>query len=256
MLKIGITSCFLYPDPGRSVFGHKSLSYLENDMAHYLTRKNILPILIPDVRNHLLEDILDQMDGFVLQGGTDIAPESYGEQPIGIWKGDNHRDQYELKILDYAISHCKPVLGICRGFQLMNVFFGGSLYQDIHTQVPDSQVHRSAEVYDKLSHPIVFEKDRFLDKLYHKVTNPHVNTVHHQAIKGLGQNLEVYAHSEDGLIEAFGYTQEPEGKVFGIQWHPEFSHTLGDHVINPEILYDAFLNEVHNQSLNKISTIK
>ena len=241
----------MYPDPTRTVFGHKSLSYFENDMARYLTRKNIWPILIPDVDNELLLDIFHEMDGFVLQGGSDIAPESYGEQPIGRWKGDAYRDQYELKILDFAIRHSKPVFGICRGFQLMNVYFGGSLYQDIKTQVPNSNPHRSAEKYDTIRHGINFEKGKFLDKLYPGVVDPHVNTVHHQAVKELGQSLEVYAHSNDGLIEAFGYVNEPEGKVFGVQWHPEYSHTLGDRIIDPDILYQSFLNHVRIYSRNK-----
>ncbi|WP_273567187.1 gamma-glutamyl-gamma-aminobutyrate hydrolase family protein [Maribacter halichondriae] len=241
MIKIGISSCFMYPDKERTVFGHKSLSYLENDMARYLTRKGVLPVLIPDVADELLEDILIEMDGFVFQGGVDLAPETYGEKPIGKWKGDAYRDQYELKIMDYAVKNSKPVFAICRGMQLMNVYFGGTLYQDTITQNPNAENHRSAELYDTIRHPIDFVEGTLLDKLYNGVENPHVNTVHHQAVKDLGNDLEVYATSPDGLIEAFGYIKEPEGKVFGVQWHPEFSPTLGAAVINEDLLYEAFL---------------
>lgn len=241
MIKIGITSCFLYPDKERVVFGPKTLSYIENDMARYVTKKGILPVLLPDVDDELLADILKEMDGFVLQGGSDLAPQTYGEEPIGKWKGDAHRDQYELKILDFAIKNSKPVLGICRGFQLMNAYFGGTLYQDIETQRPDAGSHRSADLYDTISHAVEFTAGSYLDKLYNGVTEPKINTVHHQAVKTLGNNLEVYAKSKDGFIEAFGYTKEPEGKVMGVQWHPEFTPTLKNELIDESIIYNAFL---------------
>ncbi|MEO1012007.1 MAG: gamma-glutamyl-gamma-aminobutyrate hydrolase family protein [Bacteroidota bacterium] len=244
MIKIGISACFLYPDKNRVVFGPKSLTYIENDMARYLTQKGVLPILIPDVETELLQDILAQMDGFVFQGGNDLASETYGEKPIGKWKGDRYRDQYELRIMDYAIQNGKPVLGICRGLQLMNVYFGGSLYQDTVTQNPDAMAHRSAELYDTIRHPITFKKDSFLDRLYVDEKAPHVNTVHHQTIKELGENLEVYATAPDGIIEAIGYTKEPEGKVMAVQWHPEFFHTLKDELIDANKVYDAFLGHV------------
>jgi len=241
MIKIGISACFMYPDKERIVFGHKSLSYLENDMARYITRKGVLPVLIPDVSDKYLEDILPEMDGFIFQGGVDLAPETYGEKPIGRWKGDAYRDQYELKIMDYAIKNSKPVYAICRGMQLMNAYFGGTLYQDTVTQNPNVDEHRSAELYDTIKHPIEFVQGTFLAKLYSEEKNPHVNTVHHQSVKDLGTDLQVYANSPDGIIEAFGYSKEPDGKVIGVQWHPEFSPTLGAAVIDADLLYEAFL---------------
>lgn len=244
MIKIGISSCFMYPDRERVVFGPKSLSYVENDFARYITRKGVLPILIPDVDDVLLFDILNEMDGFVLQGGADLAPETYGEKPIGKWKGDAHRDRYELKIMDFAIKNSKPILGICRGFQLMNVYFGGTLYQDTVTQNSKAENHRSAELYDSIKHPINFIDNTFLANLYRNEETPFVNTVHHQAVKDLGDGLEVYAVSNDGLIEAFGYKGEPDGKVFGVQWHPEFTHTLHEELINADLLFEEFLKQL------------
>lgn len=241
----------MYPDMNRTVFGPKSLSYLENDMANYVTRKGILPVLIPDVGDEYLEDILSEMDGFVLQGGSDMAPESYGESPIGKWKGDAHRDAYELKIVDFAVKNSVPLFGICRGFQVMNVYFGGTLYQDIETQKIDADQHRSAALYDTIKHPIRFIKGSLLDRLHADVENPHVNTVHHQAVKDLGKDLEVYATSEDGFIEAFGYAKEPAGKTMAVQWHPEFFHTLKEELISADVLYETFLEHVGNFKKNK-----
>lgn len=249
MIKIGISPCFMYPDSQRPVFGPKALNYLEKDMGRYLTRKNVLPILIPDVEDNYLMPILEQLDGFVFQGGSDMAPQSYGEEPIGIWRGDPYRDKFELKLMDFAIKNSKPVFGICRGFQLMNVYFGGTLYQDIATQCPEADLHRSAELYDTVKHPVNFVKGSYLDKLYRGVERPYVNTVHHQAIKALGKELVVYATSDDNMIEAFGYLNEPEGKVFGVQWHPEFSGTLVGEVINADTLYQAFLEHVKLSSI-------
>ena len=247
MLKIGISACFMYPDPSRTVFGKKSLNYLENDMARYIGQKGIMPVLIPDLEGEILTDLLAEMDGFIFQGGNDLAPQSYGEEPIleGRWKGDAYRDQYELRILDYAVQAGKPVFGICRGLQLMNVYFGGTLYQDIATQKENAIRHRDAALYDELLHPIAFTEGKFLDRLYAGNSPLVVNTVHHQAIKDLGKNLEVWAVCpEDGIIEAIGYTGAEEGKVMAVQWHPEFSNALSEQLIDKHRLLDVFFTHI------------
>ncbi|MBB6458957.1 gamma-glutamyl-gamma-aminobutyrate hydrolase family protein [Flammeovirga kamogawensis] len=244
MIKIGITPSFMYPDSNRAVYGPKSLTYVENDMMTYIARKGILPVLLPDIDKPLLKDILDEMQGFILQGGVDLAPESYGEKPIGQWKGDKYRDDYELQIIDYAIKNDKPIFGICRGFQLMNVYFGGTLYQDTLTQKEGVNNHRSAELYDTIKHPLVIKESSFLASLYPNNSNPYVNTIHHQSVKELGTGLDVWATSDDGLVEAFGYNGKSEGMVMAVQWHPEFSKTLGSQILDPNPLYDTFLSHI------------
>ncbi|MBI1910006.1 MAG: gamma-glutamyl-gamma-aminobutyrate hydrolase family protein [Deltaproteobacteria bacterium] len=252
MIKIGVSACFLYPDPGRTVFGLKTLTYLESDMARYLSRRGILPILIPNLAEENLKEFLEAMDGFVFQGGSDIAPQSYGEEPIrqggaskGRWPGDPERDAYELKILDYAVRQDKPVLGICRGCQLINVYFGGTLYQDIASQKEGALVHRDAMRYDHVHHRIEWKPGGLLGKVYKEDKATEVNSVHHQGIKDLGKDLLVEAISpQDQLVEAVSYKKPDEKLVLGVQWHPEFSHTLKDQVIRPEPLYDYFLKKV------------
>ena len=242
MIKLGVTACFMYPDPKRAYFSAKHLCYLERDMARYLYRPQVLPVLIPDLEGDLLLDLLAQMDGFVLQGGDDIAPETYGEQPIGPWRGDPFRDAYEMRVLEYAMEHHKPVFGICRGFQLMNVYFGGTLYQDIATQRPDALQHRDAVQYDQLHHEITLVKNKLLDQLQGQEVTRTVNSVHHQAVKEVGGDLEVLATSaEDGLVEAFQWTKAAAGKVVGVQWHPEFFANSQTPLMDADKVYQHFL---------------
>ncbi len=213
-------------------------------MARYLTRKGVVPVLIPELPDTELQEFLVELDGFVFQGGDDIAPETYGETPIGRWKGNKHRDDYELKIMDFAIKNDKPVYAICRGMQLLNVYFGGKLYQDIPTQTQTQTeiVHRDAEKYDNITHEIVFTGGDFLEKLYEKHTKRVINSIHHQGIKELGNDLEILAKStDDGMVEAIMWKGTEKGKVLGVQWHPEFAYTLKGTMLDGELLYTNFL---------------
>lgn len=252
MIKIGVSACFMYQDMERKVFGPKTLSYIENDMANYLAIKGVMPVLIPNLSEELLDDLIDEMDGFVFQGGTDLAPQSYGEEPInnGEWSGDPVRDKYELLLMKKVVERNKPIFGICRGMQLINVFFGGTLYQDTITQRSNSINHRDAIEYDKRHHAINFHTDGFLSKVYKNKPQYKVNSIHHQSVKDLGDNIKILASSvEDGVIEAIEYSKTVKGKIFGVQWHPEFSNTLKDIVVDSSILYDYFINHVKSQTV-------
>ncbi len=245
MQKIGVTACFRYADLNRNVFGPKILTYMERDMSRYLTREGVLPIMIPDVEEELLYPILEQFEGFVFQGGDDLSPLTYGEQPLqpGRWLGDPHRDAYELRIMKYAVENNKPIFGICRGSQLMNAFFGGTLYQDTESQVKGIEGHRHPTLYDQVNHPVELTAGKWLEEIYRDGLGTHVNSVHHQSLKDLGEGLEVLATAPDGTIEAIGWTGAPNGKVFAVQWHPEFFYNFRGEatLLDAEVLYDQFL---------------
>ncbi|MFT6071328.1 MAG: putative glutamine amidotransferase [Bacteriovoracaceae bacterium] len=233
----------MYQDPSRVVFGHKSLTYMENDMVRYLAREGVMPYLLPDLEDKLLKPYLEEADGFVIQGGVDLSPESYNEPYLNKerWPGDKYRDDFELKVIDYAFKAGKPIYGICRGFQVLNAYFGGTLHQDIQTELETKIAHRDPDLYDKVNHKITLDKEGLLKKLYKKdVLN--VNSVHHQAVKKLGKNLQIDAKSQDEIIEAFHFNGDQT--VIGVQWHPEFSHSLGDKVCDPDVIYNYFLKEV------------
>jgi len=246
MLKIGLSACFFYPDPERVVFGLKSLSYFENDMVSYVAQAGVLPVLIPDLTMARLTPLLDQLDGLILQGGTDVCPESYGEPYLNRdkWAGDKYRDQYELSLVDFFYTKQKPILGICRGFQLLNVYFGGTLHQDIQTELTTPLEHRNAATYDRIHHSVTLIASGWLSALYGQ-DSLEVNSVHHQAIKTLGKDLQVDAVSEaDGIVEAFIHSNHPNQFVAGVQWHPEFSPSLQGVVDTPEPIIRSFRDAV------------
>lgn len=244
-LKIGVSSCFMYPDMNRPTFGPKTLCFYERDMARYLTKTDIMTVLIPDVEDSLVDMYFAQIDGFVLQGGSDVSPLSYNAALIenGRWPGDKYRDDYEMKLIEKAFKKNIPVLGICRGMQVLNVFFGGSLYQDIGLQVKDALRHRDAQEYDKVKHQVKLTGP-CLRRIYDSDEIISVNSVHHQAVQNLGKGLVPEASSvADNITEAFSY-QEGNQFALGVQWHPEFSPTLGDQVADPAKIYDFFIDKV------------
>jgi putative glutamine amidotransferase len=146
--------------------------------------------------------------------------------------------------MEWAFQQGKPMLGICRGFQLLNVFFGGKMYQDLVLETGTTTEHRNADLYDRIHHEVVCTESSLLEKIYAKKQFT-VNTVHHQGVKILGQGLVVDAHSPtDGIIEAFHHQNSDQHLVMGVQWHPEFSHTLGDRVIDPQPLLNHFLGSI------------
>lgn len=237
-LRIGLSARIYHPQPGASGLQSKSLQYLEQSVAHWVMSRDVMVLMIPAVcgdgivhRSSIrLSDYPQYLDGLVLQGGADIAPQCYGEEPIHPdWAGDRLRDAYEMELLYEFIEAGRPVLGICRGAQLINVAMGGTLYQDIATQYNSPALHIHPD-YDNHVHAIEWRRDSSFHKLFPQQTVGSVVSIHHQAIKSLGRGLKVEARSvDDGMIEAVRFEGKPH--VLGLQWHPEF-HAPG----NPDLL--------------------
>jgi putative glutamine amidotransferase len=182
------------------------------------------PVLIPllDDRD-ALRAIYERMDGILIPGGVDVDPATFGEaahERLG--SIDPDRDRVEMQLVKWAVEDGKPVLGLCRGLQVINVALGGTLYQDLEAQYPDSIKHDYFPTYgfarDHLAHDVALEHGSRL----HRLTEAHripVNSMHHQGIKVLADALIPSAFAPDGLIEA---AELPGGRfVVGVQWHPE-----------------------------------
>lgn len=247
-LRIGLSARLMHKPPLELGFRNKTLQYLEQAIAHWIMGHGAMALMLPTLgfdaeverRRVSVRHYVDALDGLVMQGGADVSPTSYGQQPLrSEWGGDVVRDRYEMELLEGFLAQGKPVLGICRGAQLLNVAFGGSLYQDIATQRLDAQNHVDAELYDQHSHMIVFEPGSRLAELYAGSTGGCVTSIHHQAVDRLGADLRIEARStEDGIVEAIRSTGS--GFVAGVQWHPEF-HSVNPGLLSGEPLMEGFL---------------
>jgi putative glutamine amidotransferase len=249
MLKIGISACFFHPDPQRAVFKGKTLQYVEQEMAHWVMQKDAMALMIPSPEGDSrrpgsrvsVGDYARELDGIVLMGGSDVSPESYGEKALKPeWNGDRIRDEYEIALLRAFIAAGKPVLGVCRGAQVINVAQGGTLYQDIASQFPGALNHRNWDIYDQNSHATAIVPGSGLARLYPGLTLTKTNSVHHQAARELGRDLVVEAWSEpDRMVEAIRWNGP--SYVFAVQWHPEFHDRRDASFIDDTPILDDFL---------------
>jgi putative glutamine amidotransferase len=186
------------------------------------------PLLIPALQDNLpISQLLGALDGLLFTGSpSNIEPYHYGGLPLDNDFNDPIRDATTLPLIRAAVAQGVPVLGICRGFQEMNVAFGGSLYQKVHEQ-PQMLDHRDIgntadEKYCRIAHPIHFAEHGLLQQWTGK-TDAMVNSLHHQGVQELASQLKVEASAPDGLVEAFSVTNAPSFS-FAVQWHPEWRH--------------------------------
>ncbi len=186
-----------------------------------LTDSGAIPIMLPITGDDaLIGDYLNIVDGLYFSGGNDIDPLTFGEDPIKeIGAIDYSRDEFEIKLFRKAASKNMPILGICRGAQVINAAAGGTLYQDIYAQKEGVNGHSpnfSSGGY--AHHKVKIIKD---SKLYNILQNDklNINSFHHQAVKDVAEGYKVTAYAEDGIIEAIESVNH--SFVIGVQWHPE-----------------------------------
>ena len=258
-LRIGISARLLHDTPpGLGLPPRKRLQFLESSMAHWIMAHGAIALMIPFV-DSTAEDVMDPaplsdmvhlLDGLVLQGGVDVAPQTYGGEPLRPeWAGDPVRDQYELALLRGFIDAGKPVLGVCRGAQLLNVYFGGTLVQDIPSLWPGATTHVDLDRFDTLHHGVCFEPGSLLAGIYGCRTHQ-ITSIHHQCVDRLGDGLVIEARSpSDGVPEAIRHTGLPF--VVGVQWHPEFHpdpRDAGGHLLDSGPVMQAFLDAARHRS--------
>jgi putative glutamine amidotransferase len=247
-LRIGLSARLMHQPPAELGFRNKTLQYLEQAIAHWVMGHGAMALMLPTLgfdaeverRKITVRHYVDALDGLLMQGGADVSPTSYGQKALRPeWAGDIRRDKYEMELLEGFLAQGKPVLGICRGSQLLNVAFGGTLYQDIPTQRSDAHAHFDTELYDQLQHEVLFEPDSKLAALYEGTERGRVTSIHHQAVDRLGSDLQVEARSvKDGIIEAI--RARGSNFVAGVQWHPEF-HAVNPGLLSGEPLMEGFL---------------
>lgn len=192
-----------------------------------LTMAGHTAIVIPDIDDpQRLRKILEDVDALVLPGGEDVEPARYGAQPSPrLGTVNPRRDDFEFRLLKEATRMKKPILGICRGMQMINVFLGGTLYQDLPSEYPDTSLtHRQEVSADVPTHQDILERGSRLHRLLGLDTIA-VNSCHHQAVKQLGRGLRISARATDGVIEGIECDSLP---IAAVQFHPERLATSGN----------------------------
>lgn len=225
-------------------FNHSIQFAFENDIE-VIEDAGGIPFIIPASNNGSnIESILEKVDGIYITGGHDVNPKHYNEvdqfskgllgsidcledKNAGLFaKFSEFRDFTDINLVQKAYSKKIPILGICRGIQVINVAFGGSVYQDILKQEVSENNHSDISNWNSFSHSINIEKDSMLFEFLKK-DKLNVNSIHHQSIKDVGNNLKVVAKAQDGIIECIESTDDQF--LLGIQWHPEMLRHNSEH---------------------------
>ena len=234
---------------GVSANQKEGLSCINNTYIQSVADAGGAPVLIPVTTNlDALSAIVSQLDGLLLTGGGDINPLMWEEEPIpALQEGDPVRDTYDFMLLKLAADRCMPVFGICRGHQLINMAFGGSMYQDIRTQHPTETIKHSQQ-HDKAfaSHTVTVEPNSLLGILTDNQDKIKVNSLHHQAVKEVAPGFKANATASDGVNE--GMEAYPFYPLFSVQWHPETMAAAGD-----ELMRELFRFHIEEATLYNLA---
>jgi len=222
--------------------------------VHAVESAGGLPIIIPMIKDlHILSALLTRLDGLLLPGGIDLHPSRYGEEVHPLTEeADLKLDEFEINLVSWALQQDIPVLGICRGMQLINIVLGGTLFQDIGNQYPDSITHTHGHLpRTHLAHQIIVETGSRMETIL-GTEKVWVNSIHHQAIKDPGKGVRITGRAPDGipeLLEVAGYRF-----VLAVQSHPEEIYSIEPAF---ERLFTAFVqacsSRMHEELVNEYS---
>ena len=227
----------------------KMADYAPRPLLNALGKAGILPVILAYDDYADPEEFVETFDALVIPGGPNPSPRFYGEEPLWcIGPTYEKRDIFEIRLIKACLKMGKPILGICRGMQILNVAFGGTLHQDIPTQCGDAVQHLSLSNYEQNFHPLRLEEGGWLGRLYPGHAEMRVNSIHHQGIKTLAPGFSVEARSPgDGLIEAIG--RMDRGFIAGVQWHPEFHPVGAPQVFDDAPMLRSFLQACRTKAL-------
>lgn len=217
---------------------NKSINSINYPYIKSVIEAGGIPIIIPTLeQTNDISRYLDIVDGVIFTGGGDVSGHYFNEEPIReVDEVCQDRDMTEIALFHEAYKRGKPILGICRGLQLINIALGGSIYQDIYSQVPDVLGHTCANNIQDGYHSIKIQKESILYEIFEKESLV-VNSQHHQSIKSLGKDLRVVAEAKDGIIEAIESTNE--NFILGLQFHPEAMAMKNQEFLKP---FKYFIN--------------
>ena len=215
---IGISTSVLV-DEGGGFPGYERI-YVNKDYVSSVISAGAVPLMIPmDATEENLRQTLELVDGMIFSGGHDIAPIRYGEEPHQKLQDIcPERDEFDFLLYRLAKEHSLPILGICRGFQLMNVSEGGKLYQDLSLKNTESLKHSQGHGPSIPTHTVKVESGSKFYKILGK-GEIRVNSFHHQAVKSTSENVAISGKALDNVVEAIELKNYPFG--LGVQFHPE-----------------------------------
>ena len=212
---------------------------INHDYPRSLAAAGAAPFLIAQSADQgLLEEQMSLMDALVIPGGDDLDPHYFQEEPTYTTEIQPLRDAFDWQLLDIAVKQGKPVLGICRGLQLLNVYFGGTLYQDLKAQGASQVKHRQDNAIRYPWHSVDIVSGSHVHQTL-GLTETRVNSLHHQAVKDLAPGFEITARAKDGVVEAIESTSGP--LRWGLQWHPEM---LSLNSPEGQAIFNHFLDQV------------
>ena len=214
---IGISGSIMFDEGG--MFPGYPRAYVNHDYVRSVLDAGGIPLIIPvNTDEEIIKAQLACIDGLVISGGYDVNPLLFGEEPhhlLGMTLAQ--RDTFDLTLIKYALEMKKPILGICRGIQIINTACGGTLYQDCSLSEGSYIKHSQGHTPTQVSHSVKIETDSYLYKIFGSQTL--VNSFHHMSVKDLAPGFKITATAADGIIEAM--EKETDSFVLAVQWHPE-----------------------------------